>query len=77
MENFITIKENVIAEITEKKSKFIANLIKVENKQDAEEKINKIKAAQYFAQEFQGARQTAQKNNKKRENKRKNKQKNN
>ena len=49
MENFITIKENVIAEITEKKSKFIANLIKVENKQDAEEKINKIKKTYHDA----------------------------
>ena len=51
MENFITIKENVIAEITEKKSKFIANLIKVENKQDAEEKINKIKKT-YMTQDI-------------------------
>ena len=49
MENFITIKENVIVEITEKKSKFIANLIKVENKQDAEEKINKIKKTYHDA----------------------------
>ena len=43
MENFITIKENVTAEITEKKSKFIANLIKVKNKEEAENEINKIK----------------------------------
>lgn len=43
MENFITIKENVTAEITEKKSKFIVNLIKVKNKEEAENEINKIK----------------------------------
>ena len=49
MENFITIKENVIAEITEKKSKFIANLIKVKNKEEAENEINKIKKAYHDA----------------------------
>ena len=49
MENFITIKENVTAEITEKKSKFIANLIKVKNKEEAENEINKIKKAYHDA----------------------------
>ena len=49
MENFITIKENVTAEITEKKSKFIVNLIKVKNKQQAENEINKIKKAYHDA----------------------------
>lgn len=43
MENFITIRENVLAEITEKKSKFIANLVKVRSKQEAEAVISKIK----------------------------------
>ncbi len=43
MQSFITIKENITAEITEKKSKFIANIIKVENKQEAERAINLIK----------------------------------
>ena len=43
MESFITIKENVSEEITEKKSKFIANLVKVRNKQEAEDVISKIK----------------------------------
>ncbi len=43
MEEYITIEENVIEELTEKKSRFIANLIKVENKEEAEEKIKGIK----------------------------------
>lgn len=43
MEEYITIKENVIQEITEKKSKFIANLIKVENKEEAEKVIKETK----------------------------------
>ena len=43
MEEYITIKENTTEEITEKKSKFIANFIKVETKEEAEEKIKKIK----------------------------------
>ncbi len=43
MGSFITIKENVSEEITEKKSKFIANLVKVRNKQEAEDVISKIK----------------------------------
>ena len=43
MEKYITIKENVIQEITEKKSKFIANLIKVENKEEAEKVIKETK----------------------------------
>ena len=43
MEDFYTIKENVSAEIVEKKSKFIANLFYVESKQKAEEIIKEIK----------------------------------
>lgn len=43
MENFISIKENVEAEITVKKSKFICNLIKVENQQEAENAIKELK----------------------------------
>ena len=38
-----TIKENVSAEIVEKKSKFIANLIYVKSKEDAENKIKESK----------------------------------
>ena len=49
MSEFVTIKENVQAEITEKKSKFIANIIKVENKNEAEEKILKLKKKYYDA----------------------------
>ena len=40
---FYSIENNVETEIIEKKSKFIANLIKVESKVEAEEKINEIK----------------------------------
>lgn len=43
MEEFFTIKENVTAEITEKKSKFIANMFYVENKEVAENIIKEIK----------------------------------
>ncbi len=40
---FYSIENNVETEIIEKKSKFIANLIKVESKEEAEEKISEIK----------------------------------
>lgn len=43
MDNFFTIMENEMAEIIEKKSKFIANIIKVNSKQNAEDEINRIK----------------------------------
>lgn len=43
MSDFLTIKENVEYVLTEKKSKFIANLIKIENVQDAEETIKQYK----------------------------------
>ncbi len=49
MEQFYTIKNNVTTEIVEKKSKFIANLIKVESKEEAEEKIQEIKKKYYDA----------------------------
>jgi len=47
MKEFITIKENVVAEIVEKKSKFIANLIYVDNTQEAENIIKNMKK-KYF-----------------------------
>lgn len=47
--DFITIKSDISSEIVEKKSKFIANLIKVENKEEAEEKIKEIKKKYYDA----------------------------
>ncbi len=47
MEEFITIKENVQTEITEKKSKFIANLFYVENIEEAENIIKQTKK-KYF-----------------------------
>ena len=43
MEEFITILNDEIAEIVEKKSKFIANLIHVESIEEAENKIKEIK----------------------------------
>lgn len=44
-----TIKVNVSAEIVEKKSKFIANLFYVQNEEEAEEIIKKIKKKYYDA----------------------------
>lgn len=44
---FTTIKQPVQAEIVEKKSKFIANLFRVESVQEAEERIKEIKK-KYF-----------------------------
>lgn len=44
---FVTIEKNTDAIVTEKKSKFIANLIYVQNKKDAEEKIKEIRK-KYF-----------------------------
>lgn len=44
-----TIKEQVLAEIVEKKSKFIANVFYVESVNDAEEKIKEIKKKYYDA----------------------------
>ena len=43
MDEFFTIKENCRAEITEKKSKFIANLFYIENKEEAETIIKATK----------------------------------
>lgn len=48
MEEFITIKENVQAEIVEKKSKFIASLFYVESVEQAENVIKETKK-KYFA----------------------------
>ena len=49
MEEFITILNDETAEIVEKKSKFIANLIHVESIEDAENKIKDIKKKYYDA----------------------------
>ncbi len=46
---FYTLKDSSTAEITEKKSRFIANAFYIENKEDAEEKINEIKKKYYDA----------------------------
>lgn len=43
MNNFVTIKNNIKAELVVQKSKFICNLIKVNSRQDAEEKIKEVK----------------------------------
>ena len=47
MDNFLTIKDNSETEIVVKKSKFIANLIRVQSREDAEKEVKKIKK-QYF-----------------------------
>ena len=47
MKEFITIKQNVQAEIIEKKSKFIANFFYVENVEEAEKMIKETKK-KYF-----------------------------
>lgn len=44
-----TIKQNVQAEIIEKKSKFIANLIYVQTQEQAKEELNKIRKEYYDA----------------------------
>ncbi len=49
MNSFISIKENVVTEIVVKKSKFICNLIKVENQKEAEDVIKKLKKQYYDA----------------------------
>lgn len=49
MENFISIKENVQAEIVVKKSKFICNLIKVSSQEEAEKIIKETKKKYYDA----------------------------
>ena len=49
MLSFKTIKENVSAEIVEKKSKFIANIFYVENTDEAEKYIKQIKKKYYDA----------------------------
>ena len=42
MNRYLTIKNNIETEIVVKKSKFIANFIKVSSKEQAEEEIKKI-----------------------------------
>lgn len=49
IENFKTIKFNNCEEIVEKKSRFIANLIYIENEEDALNKIKEIKKKYYDA----------------------------
>ena len=49
MEEFVTIEENVDYTLTEKKSKFIANLIRGNSKDEAENEIIKLKKNYYDA----------------------------
>ena len=49
MEEFTTILNDEIAEIVEKKSRFIANIYHVENVEEAEEKIKSTKKKYYDA----------------------------
>lgn len=46
---FLTLKESSTAEIVEKKSRFIADAFHIENKEEAEAKINEIKRKYYDA----------------------------
>jgi uncharacterized YigZ family protein len=49
MNEFVTISEHDTAEIIEKKSRFIANIFHVENIEQVEEQLNKIKKQHYSA----------------------------
>ena len=49
MDEFVTILKDETAEIVEKKSKFISNIIKVENLEEAEEAVKNIKKKYYDA----------------------------
>lgn len=49
MEKFKTINNNVVAEIIEKKSKFIANIFYVETPEEADRYIKEIKKKYYDA----------------------------
>lgn len=49
IEKFRTIKHNTCEEIVEKKSRFIANLIYIENEEQAQDKIKEIKKKYYDA----------------------------
>lgn len=49
MMNFKIVEESVIAQIVEKKSKFIANIVYVEKKEEAEEILKKIRKKYYDA----------------------------
>ena len=53
MREFITIAESVQSEITEKKSKFIANLFYVENSEEAEKIIKEIIENMYKSSFFE------------------------
>ena len=46
---FYTVEENITKELVEKKSKFIADLIPINNKEEAEQKIKEIKKKYYDA----------------------------
>lgn len=49
MSEYITIKKNITHEIIIKKSRFITNLIRVENEEEAQEKLQEIKKIHYKA----------------------------
>lgn len=49
MQEFLTIKHNIEAELVEKKSKFIANLFYIENQKQAEDIIKQTKKKYYDA----------------------------
>ena len=63
MNEFITINENVQAEIVEKKSKFIANLFYVESMEEAENIIKETRKRYHDARHNCIAYRIVQKNN--------------
>lgn len=62
---FYTIEKEISSELIEKKSKFIANLIMVQNQEEAENRIKQIKKKYYDAKHHCFAYITFDKNQKK------------
>lgn len=52
MEQFKTIKEDVTSELVEKKSKFICNIFYIEQMEDIENKLKKIKETYVGARHY-------------------------
>lgn len=52
MEQFKTIKETTTAELIEKKSKFIAHILYVENIEEVENKLKELKASNLGAKHY-------------------------
>ena len=52
MEQFKTIKEDITSEVTEKKSKFIANIYYIENIEEIENKLKELKTIYIGAKHY-------------------------